>query len=678
LSSSSIPGTNVPPVSFPGIVSGINYDAIIQKLTSLTLSPTTQLNHQLASLNAANAELIKINNLFQCVQSALGELSDPSLFESWDAVSSNTTVATATGIPSATAVAGTYTINCATVATATSVLSSLTAGHNINDVITSGTYAGQASNTVPLIDSYAAITPTNGNNGQGVITVDGQQIKYNVNVQSLNSVLASINAAVDANYDSAFNISDVGGTIQITGSKPITLGSSTDSGDLLQVLKLDQAQINNSGAGPYTVTGTSGVGGLNQAAPLDSGDDSGFVTPVTSGTFTINGVSITVSASGDNLASILAKINSSAAGVDASYNAATNEISLTSTSTGPQSIVLSAPPPAAGGSNFLSAAGLTTASGATTSIGKQAYVQVQNPDGSTSNIYSSSNSITSAIPGISLNLTSSSSVPFTVTVSQDTNTAVNAINGFISAYNAAISEINNATAAPIVGQATAGSGGAAASVGGGVLWGNADVTTIKNELTDMVSGFFGSGSSYNSLAAIGVSFGDSFTVLTTGNNDGSNGSGSNGGTNGTSNSGTSSSGVQQTTYEGTDGTFNALNTTTFLNALAANPSAVENVLQGANGLANQLGSYLTGVTGFPTLLNSGPVGNVPTTSVMSGFEESNTDNITNVQQQIAQITNNANMQANQLRAEFVNTETQLAEFQALQSQLSSFFKSSGS
>jgi hypothetical protein len=60
---SSIPGTNVPPVSFPGIASGIDYNSIIQKLTSMTLAPTTQLNQQIATLNAANAELVKINGL---------------------------------------------------------------------------------------------------------------------------------------------------------------------------------------------------------------------------------------------------------------------------------------------------------------------------------------------------------------------------------------------------------------------------------------------------------------------------------------------------------------------------------------------------------------------------------------------------------------------------------------
>ncbi len=51
------------PISFPGIVSGIDYNAIISKLTQLSLAPTTLLNAQIATLNNANAELIKISNL---------------------------------------------------------------------------------------------------------------------------------------------------------------------------------------------------------------------------------------------------------------------------------------------------------------------------------------------------------------------------------------------------------------------------------------------------------------------------------------------------------------------------------------------------------------------------------------------------------------------------------------
>ncbi len=666
MSSSSVPGTNVPPVSFPGISSGIDYNAIITKLTSLTLAPVAQLNHQLATLNAANTELIKINNLFACVQSALGTLSDPGLFSAYNATSSNISVATAQGIPSATAVAGTYTINCASVATATSVTSSTTVGHNINDIITSGVYSGSSSsNSAPLIDSYAAITPSNGSGTAGSITVDGQTVSYNVNTDTLNMILNRIQTAVDTNYDPSFTISAATGTIQISGSKTITLGNATDKGNLLQVLKLDQAQINNVA---FTVSGTSGVGGLNQGGAFNDATTEGFITPVTSGTFTINGVAITVSASGDNLASVLAKINASAAGVNATYNAALNEITLTSTTTGPQSIVVGA---AGDTSNFLSAAGLTTAAGATTSVGAQSYVQLRNPNGSVSNIYGSSNTITSAIPGVQLTLISSTSTPFTVAVSANTSNLVGAINSFVSAYNAAIGEINQATSPPVVVPEQPGTASSTANktIGGGVLWGNSDISNLKNELANMVAGFFGSGNGYNSLASIGLSLSDSFSVVTTSNN---------GQQNGGSNSGTANATVQSTSYQGTDGTLQPLNTSKLLAALTANPTEVEAIFNGANSLTTQVGTYLTGVTGFPTLLNSGTVGNVPTTSILTAFENTNSNNITNLQQQIKQITNNANMQANMLRAEFVNTETQLAGFQALQSQLAGFFKSSGS
>ena len=76
-SDSTVYGTNVAPISFPGIVSGIDYNEIIDKLTQLSLAPTTQLNAQIATLNNANTELIKISNLLASVQNALGNLSNP-------------------------------------------------------------------------------------------------------------------------------------------------------------------------------------------------------------------------------------------------------------------------------------------------------------------------------------------------------------------------------------------------------------------------------------------------------------------------------------------------------------------------------------------------------------------------------------------------------------------------
>jgi flagellar hook-associated protein 2 len=657
VSSSSVPGTNVPPVSFPGIASGIDYNAIITKLTSLTLSQNVSLNAQIATLNAANTELIKINNLLNCVQNSLGNLSDPALFNTWSATSSSTTEGTASAIAGATPVAGTYTITNQTLATATTITNNPAAGHSITD--------GGSDNLI-LTKSYAAVTPSNGNSpsGNGTLTIQGYQFTYNVNIDSVQSIITKLNADVKT-VDPGFSASWNAATGEITLSstdKPISLGAPSDSGNLLQVLKLDTAQINNT-ATSGTVTSTSNIGGINQAAAFNSSTSAGYVTPVTSGYFTINGVAISVSSSGDNTASVIARINSSNAGVIANYNAATNKITLTATATGPQNIVLGA---AGDTSNFLTAAGLTAAAGATTVVGSQASVTVQAPSGVSNTVYSNSNQVTNAIPGVQLNLGSFSG-PYTVSVASDNSKLVGALNTFVSAYNAAITEINNATIAPAVVTPQSGSSTSvsSASVGGGVLW-NSEIQNVKDQLTSLVTGFFGNSTgSYNSLAAIGLQLTDSFTTLSTAANGAQNVNGS--------------QPVQTQQLQGTDGTFQPLNVSKLTAALAANASQVQQLFQGSNSITNNLGNYLGLVTGLPTLLNTGVVGTLPVggTAIIQGFENTNNDQISTLTDRIQQITDSANAQADQLRTEFTATEGQLAVYQSMQSQLAGFFKGNG-
>ena len=672
--SSGTLGSNVPPVSFPGIASGIDYNSIIQKLTAMTLAPATQLNNQVTSLNAANAELIKINNLFSGVQDALNALSQPNIYNAIGATSSNTAAATAQGIAGSSAAPGTYVIQSVKLATATQVTSSLAAGHS--ELNTLGASTGDQ---VALADSYAAIKPSNGNGSQGSITINGVTVNYDVNTQSIQTIFSNINSAVrTATGDNSFNIGFAAGTdtVQITdANNPISLGSASDQGNLLSVLRLDQAQVVN-GASSGSVTGTAGVGGIDQALMFNSQNSSGtatnanYKTAVTSGTFTINGVQISVNATQDNLASVITRINASNAGVLASYNSATGQITLTNKNTGPQGIVLGS---SSDTSNFLSATGLTPASGASTALGTQAAITFQDASGGTHTVYSGSNNVTTAIPGVQINLLSNTNTPFQITVSQDSSQLVGAVNTFVSAYNAAITEINAVTATPIVSQGTAGSTvgvPASTAVGGGILFGNADVQSIKDQLVSMVSQYVPSASGgYTSLTQLGLTLSSSFTQLVA--NDPNSGSSS------SSSTGSQGSAVSTQTVDGTDGTLH-VDTTALANAFASNPSSAQNLFAGSQGLVNQMGTYLTSVTGLPTQSATGLLGTIPTVSLIQGFENSNTSQITSVQQQIQQIQDNANQQADMLRAEFVNTETQLAGFQSLQSQLGSFFGSSSS
>ncbi|HEY8312725.1 MAG TPA: flagellar filament capping protein FliD [Candidatus Baltobacteraceae bacterium] len=651
----SVPGSSTPPISFPGIASGIDYNSIIQKLTSITLAPQAQLNAQVATLNAGNLELIKINGLLASVQDALTALSQPNIYAAFSATSSATNVATAASIPGGSPTQGTYVIQSTQTASSTQVVSDTAVGHSERDLIGS---PAAGSDTVPLAQSYAAITPTNGSgSGGGQITINGVSVKYDVNTQSIDTILANIQAQVRAGSgDASFTIGFAGATDKVSitdGAHPIALGAANDSGNLTDVLRLTQAQITNTGTSG-SVTGTAGVGGINQAANFNSASNAGFVTPVTSGTFTINGVQITVDTSQDNLSNVITRINSSAAGVTASYNAATGQITLSNKNSGPQSIVLGA-----GGdsSNFLSASGLVGGA-AQTIVGSQSKVVVQQPNGATQTVYSNSNTVTTAIPGIQINLLSSGNTPFEITVGPDNSQVVNALTSFVSAYNATIGEINTATAAPIVvsSQNKQLPGTPAQQYAGGVLWNNSDIKSVKDQLVSYVSGLFqGAAGKRISLSSIGVQLDSTFTQVTV-----------------NAQSTTSPVGSQQ--LNGTDGELQPLDTTQLAAALQADPSSVQSLFNGKQGFVSQLGSYLTGVTGLPTNVSSGLLGNIPRVSVIQGFENVNSAQIQSIQEQIQQIQASATAQGDALRAQFVNTETQLAGYQSLQQQLTSFFK----
>jgi flagellar hook-associated protein 2 len=643
--SSTVYGTNVPPISFPGIVSGIDWNSVIDKLTQLQLAPESQLNAQIATLNNANTELIKISNMLASVQNALANLSNPDLFSTYQATSSDTSVLTASGISGVTATPGLYTVESVKAATNTSILSNVNAGYSITD---------NGSDTKPLIDSYAKVTPQNGTNGPGEITIDGVQVSYNVDSQSLDQILDDITTQVDAKADAQFLATLVNGVVQFTSSdQPISIGSASDQGNLLSVLQLSNAQLLNS-AGSGSITGTSDVGGINVDASFDSSSQAGFKTAVTAGFFTINGVKINVTAS-ENLQDVLNSINSSTAGVDATYNSITGQIELVNADAGPQSIILGA---SGDTSNFLSAAGLTTSSGATTTVGGQSAIEIENPDGTTSTVYNSSNTVTNAIQGLSLSISGNSTTPFTINVSQNTTLLVSAMQAFVSSYNAAVSEINSATAPPVVEAIQPGTNSVASSIPGGVLYGNSDAQTIVQQLESIVGGFLGSGNTYNSLSQIGVQLDSSYSAIEATSVDQQ----------------TSTSSPYQTqTVAGSDGQLQPLNVSAFLAAYQKDPNAVQNLIIGANSITTALGSYLTSVTGSPTLLNSGSVGNIPSVSLIQNYENSNNDVISNLQQQVQQITDNANQYADTLRSEYVSDEATIAGLQAEQQELAAYF-----
>ena len=250
--SQSVPGTNVPPVSFPGISSGIDYNSIIQKLTSLTLPQNVSLNAQIATLNAANTELIKINNLVTCVQTSLGSLSDPAIFNALRATSSNPAEGSASVIAGGTPVSRNLHDLELDAATATTITNN-SGGRPFDR------RSWRYSDNSAIAKSYAAVTPTNGTSvsGNGTVTIDGVQVTYNVNIDSVQTILAKIQSAGAAGPATLHSLrhSILRPAKSPSRQRPSRSrsGAPSDSGNILQVFKLSTAQVNNT-ADSGTVT----------------------------------------------------------------------------------------------------------------------------------------------------------------------------------------------------------------------------------------------------------------------------------------------------------------------------------------------------------------------------------------------------------------------------------------
>jgi flagellar hook-associated protein 2 len=439
-------------------------------------------------------------------------------------------------------------------------------------------------------------------------------------------------------------------TIQSIAGNVITLTANTT-----------QNHANGSTVNPLEyATSSSPIVGINQFATLGATGNAGFATAVTSGTFTINGVQITINAATQSVSNVISLINQSAAGVTASFNSNTDHIVLTNNTPGNQNILLGS---GSDTSNFLGVSGLSNATGLnpTKTTGTQASLTYLGPTGAPVTVFSSTNDFTSVIPGIDLKVTSSTATPYTVSVANDPTTAEKAIGTFVTAYNLALDELNAATQPPQITTSintSTGSQQSQQATGGGVLYKNFEVVNLRNQLVQIVSGLIPSGStSYNSLQSIGLKL--DTAAVSAGTTDSSDATNK-----------TDDSSLQNLTS--TSGRLQALDVTTFAAALAANPTAVQTLFTSTTGgLAQSLGSQLTLATGLPTFLAHGIADSVPTQSLLNTVEDSNQLQIDALTQQVNLINSEAVMQANELRAQFSASETQIAQLQALQSQIAS-------
>jgi flagellar hook-associated protein 2 len=295
---------------------------------------------------------------------------------------------------------------------------------------------------------------------EGTFTVEGVQLSI-TSLDSYQDIQDKINNALNPSLVALYDTTSDQFVLTKNGGGTISLGSSTDTSNFLEARQLA------TGTSPLNSSKAKGLSSARLTGAIDDANLSSWSSPSTSSSFKINGEAISYDSSSDSIQTILNRINSSTAGVTATYDTSNGSIILTNTNTGNLGIHISDD---FGG--LASTLGLTSG---TLTQGVDAIFKINNG----TNITSSSNTLDESVHGITGlsvtakydSVTASENIQ-TITVSGDTTAAKDAINSFIEKYNAVQNAIEKYTKVTVDGT----------KVSSAVLAGSRELATISREL----------------------------------------------------------------------------------------------------------------------------------------------------------------------------------------------------
>ncbi len=271
------------PISFSGIVSGLDTSSIIQAMLAADQAPITTLTNEETAIQTTQSAQSQLEALVQTIGTDVANLSKASSFSATAANSSNTGVATFSST-SSSATAGTYNLT-------------------VNQLATAGKIASSAQ-----ADTTSAL------NLSGTFVINGQAIDVTAS-DSLTTLAQKINSAGAGVTASLIN----GGA----GNAYMTLTStSTGAANAVQLSDLSGSVMNSlgfiGGASTIRTPITNGAQSSTFSSETASiGSLLGASAPP-AGSFTINGVQINADFSTDSLQSIASNIN--AAGAESHRN----------------------------------------------------------------------------------------------------------------------------------------------------------------------------------------------------------------------------------------------------------------------------------------------------------------------------------------------------------------------
>jgi flagellar hook-associated protein 2 len=503
-------------LALSGLASGINWTSIVSEMLTVEAAPETQMNTEETTDENMNTGYQAIGTDLTTLGTDVTTLSNPEFFESRTTSLSDPSVASATAA-SGTAL-GNYTFDVTKLASnAVQIGSTASAPLSPTDNVSS-----------LVLSSAGFATPVTA----GTFTVNDQTITISTG-DTLQSVFDQIstatNGAVTGSYSASGPTQD---EITLSSSSPITLGSDTDTSNFLQAAEL----YNNGG---NAITSTAPLGGINLGSTLDNANTATTISDGGSGDgeFLINGVPIDYDSSTDTIADVLQAINSSAAGVTATYDSVNNRFELTDTSPGDVGISLQDVT-----GNFLAATGLSTGT-------LQAGSNLEYSINGGGTLTSQSNTIDAGSSGITgLSVTALGEGITNISVGSDTSTISSAISSFVTDYNAVQNYVSSQTASTTSSTGT---------VTPGLFTGDMDVENIAYNLRQLVDATPPGGTTgVENLNDLGIA------------------------------------------SNGNDNTLSLSDTTTLNSALTTNLTAVQNLFTNSTtGLATTLNSYLNNVNG---------------------------------------------------------------------------------
>jgi flagellar hook-associated protein 2 len=334
----------------------------------------------------------------------------------------------------------------------------------------SGAAGGSVINVSSLVSQLVSATQAP---QEALISSKTQAVTAQISaVGTLKSALSTFQSSLSAiNTPSAFN------TVSATSSDPTTFTATADAAAAL---------------GSYTVA----ISALAQGQQLVSNAfTGGGSTAVGTGTLQISlggtNFNVSIDASNDSVAGIAAAINAAAGnpGVQASVVTGTDgaHLVLTSTLTGASNTITVAE---TDGGTGLSQ--ITYSSTATTNYRQQTAAQDASFTISGVAYTSASNTVTDALSGVTLNLIAPTTSDTTLSVSTDTSTVESNINAFVAAYNTLQGAFSS------LGSYDATTGTAAPMMGDPLLSG------VQNQVRGALYSIVNTGSTYDSLASIGI------------------------------------------------------------------------------------------------------------------------------------------------------------------------------